>query len=91
MTATAAPHANEVFRELVRTSEGVRSLNRDLDGALMDRDAAIVSAWRLGIGARTIAQVTDLTAARVAQIVERALAEELDARRQNRPLSRTRT
>ena len=62
-----------------------------LDQALHDRSEAIVAAWRLGIGARTIAQVTNLAAARVARIVEQELADE-DAevrRRQNRSLSRT--
>jgi hypothetical protein len=83
--------ADEVFRDLVRTSQSVREATSSLDQALQDRSEAMIAAWRLGIGARTIAQVTDLTAARVAQIVEQELADD-DAdvrRRQNRSLSRT--
>jgi hypothetical protein len=66
-------------------------MNRDLEAALQQRADAIVSAWRLGIGVRTIAQVTDLTAARIAQIAEQELAlDDIEGRRlQNRPLSRT--
>ena len=83
--------ADDVLRELIRTSQAVQGLNRDLEAALDQRADAIVSAWRLGIGARTIAQVTDLTAARIAQIVEQELAlDDAEGRRlQNRPLSRT--
>ena len=87
-TTTSTPAADDVFRDLIRTSQAVRERSSGLEQALSERTHSIVAAWRLGIGARTIAQVTDLTAARISQIVEQELALD-DGRRQNRPLSRS--
>ena len=94
---TLKKQLDDQFRNLIRTSQRTRRLGAEYEAATAARDDAIHHAWADGVSARAIAHATQLSHARIQQIVgdreDRAasalqLQPALRERRQDRERSR---